>query len=133
MNNILISIHPKHVSNILNGIKKFEYRKKVAKKDINKIIIYSTFPEKMIVAEATIDKILADSPSNLWKKTKHGAGINKKFFDDYFKSSKLAYAYELKDVKIYKKPKKLEHFGISFAPQSFIYKPLMIYKDNVSI
>ena len=35
---ILISINPEHVNNIVNGIKKYEYRKIAAKQDISSII-----------------------------------------------------------------------------------------------
>ena len=40
MKKIIISINPEHVKNIINGTKKFEYRTKAAKSDVNKIIIY---------------------------------------------------------------------------------------------
>lgn len=121
MRKILISINPEHVNNIFSGIKKFEYRKKVAKKDIKSIIIYSTYPEKRIVGEAKIRSIIAETPENLWRKTKDYSGISKEFFDVYFMGREIAYAYELYDVKKYKKPKQLLAYGVHCAPQSFIY------------
>ena len=42
MNKIVMSINPEHVNNIINGTKKYEYRTKAAKKDINRLIIYET-------------------------------------------------------------------------------------------
>ena len=53
-NKILISINPEHVANIINGTKKYEYRKIAAKQDVSSIIIYETTPIKRIVAEAEI-------------------------------------------------------------------------------
>ena len=41
---MLISINPQHVENIFNGTKKYEYRKIRCKQDVDKIIIYSTYP-----------------------------------------------------------------------------------------
>ena len=41
---ILISINPKHVAKILSGEKKFEYRTKAAKKDVDSLIIYEKAP-----------------------------------------------------------------------------------------
>ncbi|MBS5853394.1 MAG: ASCH domain-containing protein [Staphylococcus sp.] len=92
---ILISINPEHVENIINGSKKFEYRKIAAKQDISSIVIYETTPVKRIVAEAEIIDVLILSPDELWKQTKQASGISKEFFDEYFKGKKIAYAYKL--------------------------------------
>ncbi len=118
---ILISINPKHVENIINGSKKFEYRRIAAKKDISSIIIYETTPVKMIVAEAEIIDVLMLSPNELWEQTKKESGISKDFFDEYFKGKKIACAYKLGKVKVYDTPKTLLDYGIKCAPQSFIY------------
>ncbi len=118
---IIISINPEHVENIISGIKKFEYRTKAAKNDVNKIIIYETTPIKRIVAEAEIIEVLMMNPEELWNETKDQSGITKKFFDSYFKGRDTAYAYKLGEVKRYKEPKTLQEFGLKCAPQSFVY------------
>lgn len=118
---ILISINPKHVDNIIKGIKKYEYRKIAAKQDISSIIIYETTPIKRVVAEAEIIDILEFPPEELWEITKQESGISKKFFDQYFKNRDLAYAYKLGEIKVYDEPRLLIEFGIKVAPQSFVY------------
>ena len=118
---ILISINPEHVENIINGSKKFEYRKIAAKQDISSIVIYETTPVKRIVAEAEIIDVLILSPDELWKQTKQASGISNEFFDEYFKGKKIAYAYKLGKVKVYETPKTLLDYGVKNAPQSFIY------------
>ncbi len=118
---ILISINPEHVDNIIKGIKKYEYRKIAAKQDISSIIIYETTPVKRVVAEAEIIDVLEFPPEELWEITKYESGINKKFFDKYFKDRKVAYAYKLGEIKVYDEPKLLIDYGIKAAPQSFIY------------
>ena len=118
---ILISINPEHVENIINGTKKFEYRKKVAKKDISSIVIYETVPIKRIVAEAEIIDVLMLSPKELWEETKYASGITKEFFDNYFCGREIAYAYKIGNVKVYDTPKTLMEYGIKNAPQSFMY------------
>lgn len=120
-NKIIISINPKHVENILNGIKKYEYRKIAAKKDISSIIIYETYPIKRIVAEVEVIDVLMLDPETLWKKTKKESGISKQFFDNYFCNKKIAYAYKLGKIKKYESPKTLSDYGIKVAPQSFVY------------
>ena len=121
MKKIIISINPEHVKNIINGTKKFEYRTKAAKSDVNKIIIYETTPVKRVVAEAEIIEVLSMNPKDLWNETKTQAGISKEFFDNYFQNRKVAYAYRLGKVKVYKESKALEEFGLRCAPQSFAY------------
>lgn len=121
MGKILISINPEHVEKILDGSKRFEYRTKAAKKDIKSLIIYSTSPMKKVVAEAEIVEVIALSPEELWKETSAYSGIQKEFFDDYFKDRKIAYAYKLGRITPFNEPKALKDYGISYAPQSFIY------------
>lgn len=118
---IVLSINPEYVAKILDGSKKFEYRTRTAKKDVDSLIIYETIPMKKVVAEAEILDVLAMSPADLWKLTEKESGISKSFFDSYFKNRKIAYAYKLGKIKIYKTPQSLSHFGLLRAPQSFAY------------
>lgn len=121
MCNMLISINPEHVENIFNGSKKYEYRKIRCKQDIDKIIIYSTYPIMKVVGEAKIEKILEDSPDNIWEETKNYSGIDLKFYQEYFQDRNKAIAYKLTNIKKYNKPKDLSSYGIKKAPQSFVY------------
>lgn len=121
MKKILLSINPQHVDNIIKGIKKFEYRTRVAKKDVKAILVYCTYPTKKVVAEVKIKTILSDTPAKLWERTKQFSGIEKDFYDKYFSGHEIAYAYELGEIIKYVKPKELIEFGCKFAPQSFIY------------
>ncbi len=118
---ILISINPEHVQNIINGTKKYEYRKIAAKQDVSSIIIYETTPIKKIVAEAEIVEVIMLAPEELWAQTKDASGISKQFFDEYFQNREIAYAYKLGKIKVYDEPKTLFEYGIKAAPQSFIY------------
>ena len=121
MKKIVISINPIYVQNILNGTKRFEYRTKVSKKDINSLIIYETFPVKKVVAEAEVLDIIALSPDELWNLTHEYGGISKKDYDIYFKGRKIAYAYKLGKIKVFDNPLDINFFGLKSAPQSFAY------------
>ena len=118
---IVLSIVPEYVQKIIDGTKKYEYRTKVAKANINAIVIYCTAPVKKVVAKAQVIGILQDTPSALWDKTKDFSGASKEFFDKYFENKKIAYAYRLGKIEVYKKQKTLKEFGLSAAPQSFVY------------
>lgn len=121
MRKILLPINPEYVKKILDGTKRFEYRTKVAQKDVKAILVYCTYPTKKVVAKIKIKNILQDIPEKLWEKTKDYSGITKCFFDNYFKNRNVAYAYELGEILEYKEPKSLSYFGINFAPQSYVY------------
>jgi len=118
---ILLSINPIHVDSILNGSKGYEFRKVQCKKKVSKIIIYSTSPVMKIVGEADIEIVLKRSPEDIWKITSEQAGVDKKFFDDYYKGKDFAIAYKLRNVKKYTKVKSLSDYGLISAPQSFAY------------
>ena len=118
---ILLSINPNHVENILNGTKRYEFRKKVCKRHVDKILIYSTTPIMKVVGEAEVEEVLVDNPEAIWKKTKTKSGIDKKSFDQYYKNRDQAVAYKLRNVIKYRQPKELKEYGVSSAPQSFRY------------
>lgn len=118
---ILLPINPNHVENILNGTKKYEFRKKACKRHVDKILIYSTNPIMRVVGEAEVEDVLIDNPEIIWKKTKKKSGIDKTFFDQYYEDREQAVAYKLKNVIKYREPKELKEYGISSAPQSFQY------------
>lgn len=118
---ILLSINPEHVAHILDGSKEYEFRKIKCKESVDGIIIYCTSPIKQVVAEADIDAILEDTPENVWLKTKKKSGITADFFFDYYEGKEKAIAYKLTNLNIFDKPKTLADYGVSAAPQSFVY------------
>ena len=121
MKALLLSIKPEYVEKILQGEKKFEYRKRLAKEDVSYIYVYSTAPSMKVVASVHIEGHLSDSPAALWEKTKAAAGISRAKFRDYFRGCKTAYAYKLGKVEVFESPKNLSDFGVAVAPQSFVY------------
>lgn len=121
MKALLLSIKPEYVEKILQGEKKFEYRKRLAKEDVSYIYVYSTAPSMKVVASVHIEGHLSDSPTALWEKTKAAAGISRAKFRDYFRGCETAYAYKLGKVEVFESPKNLSDFGVAVAPQSFVY------------
>lgn len=119
---ILMPINPQYVDEILLGNKKYEYRKiKAKRKNVDKMVIYSTYPVMKVVAEVEIKEILEDNPQKIWNKTNRYSGIEKEFYDKYYNNKDTAIAYKLGKVKIYNNPKSLRDIGINYVPQSFVY------------
>lgn len=121
MSKILLSIKPEYAHSILEGNKKFEYRKRLPKRVIKKIVIYSTYPEKRIIGEVDVIETLELNPKELWRKTENYAGISKTKYFEYFGEKNIGYAYTLGEVKKFEKPKLLCDYGLKTAPQSFVY------------
>jgi len=116
-----LSIKPEYVDKILQGTKKYEFRRRIAKDTIDSIYIYSTYPVMKVVAKVEVSGIVFAAPSTLWENTKSAAGISRRKYREYFKGCKTAYAYKLGGIYMFDPPKSLQEFGVPFAPQSFIY------------
>ena len=113
----LLSIKPEFVEEIIEGRKKFEYRKKLFKRsDISSIVVYATKPYGKVVGEFEIETILEENIDKLWSDTKH-------LFYEYFKDRDSGFAIQIKKFKEYKKHLELSEFDstIKTAPQSFCY------------
>lgn len=120
---ILLSIKPEFAEKILQGKKHYEFRKVLPKaQGIKTIIIYATMPLGKIVGEFDIEKILSDTPRNIWSETADFSGISKRFFNDYFQGKDVAHAIKVKKVRRYSSPRELSSILESgIAPQSFCY------------
>ena len=117
-------IKEEFVKKIFQGTKAYEYRKSLCKEEVTTIVIYESRGRGLVVGEFEITERLCDTPDNLWERTKEYSGISKDSFDTYFKGCNRAYAYGIGNVNIFIKPKTLEDYGITKAPQNYIYTDL---------
>lgn len=117
----MLAIKPEYVSRIFDGSKKYEFRRYLAKRKVDKIYIYETAPIMKVVGEVDVVGTLSLQPKQLWKLTNKNAGIDKASFDKYFQNSPIGHAYQLGEVRMYDVPKPLNDFGFSYATQSFVY------------
>lgn len=119
---VLLSIKPEFVNRIINGEKKYEYRKRLFKKDVDSVVVYSTKPVGKIVGEFKIEQILVDSPEKIWDKTKKYSGITKDLFMKYFTDKDKAFALKIKEFIKYDEPINPKMINENFvAPQSYMY------------
>ncbi len=121
---ILLSIKPKYVNSIMNGTKKFEFRRKIFKrKDVDTVVVYATKPVGKVVGEFEIKQVISDTPKSLWTMTAQYAGLDKMDFYNYFEGLDEAFAIQISKVTPYKTQLDLNELenGNIRAPQSFIY------------
>lgn len=121
MATILLSIKPEYANRIFDGQKQYEYRKRIPKKEISKIIVYSSAPEQAVIGEIEVVKTLKMKPTPLWNSTKANAGISRSKYRKYFSGCTLAYAFVIGSFEKYPTSKSLADFNIQSAPQSFVY------------
>jgi predicted transcriptional regulator len=120
---LLLSIKPKFANAILDGTKRFEFRRALfRRKDVERVIIYASSPEQKVLGEFLIDDVLSLAPASLWRRTHAHAGIDKRYFDRYFAGRQKAHAIKIKSVVRYQHPLDLKRdFGVTRPPQSFRY------------
>lgn len=122
---ILLSIKPQYAHSILDGTKRYEFRRRIYRDSrVRAVVIYATKPVGKVVGEFSIKSVYSDHPDTLWERTKDFSGITRSFFSEYFNGRSVGYAIEVKNVKKYRKPRELSDFLPSgVAPQSYAYIP----------
>jgi predicted transcriptional regulator len=120
---VLLSIKPKFAHAILEGTKIFELRRSIFRNHaVRKVVIYASSPVSRVIGEFMIEDIIELEPKKLRILTAKGAGVDRKFFDDYFRGRATGFALKVHRPRRYIKPLMLdEHFSLSRPPQSFCY------------
>ncbi len=122
LTSVILSIKPIYAQAIMAGTKKVEFRKKIFKKPVDKVFVYSSSPEKKIIGYFTIGKIVEDSPEQLWEKFKEVGGIDKKDFFEYYKNSETGFSIGVETFQKFNEGVDPADFFEKFcAPQSYIY------------
>ncbi len=116
--NLIISIKPQFVEKILSGEKKYEFRRRIYRQEVDKIYIYQTLPGQGIVAYFTPGEIIMDTPQNLWDRFSEVSGTTEEHLIGYLHDLEEAYAIEITNLKTFDDPFIPE--GIK-APQSYKY------------
>lgn len=119
---VLLSIRPEFAQKILDGQKRYEYRRRVFREPVDTVLIYSTMPEGRIVGEFKVGAILHCEVEELWVRTQDYAGVSHERFSDYFGDKQEGFALKIESVQVYDDPinprQALEGFR---PPQSFCY------------
>ena len=123
--NALLSIKPEFGEKILEGKKKYEFRKTVFKdpSKVNNIIMYASSPVQQIIGFFSISKVIEARPEDLWDRFKDQSGINKREqFLNYFAGCETGYAIEVENVVPLSEPIDPSDYVDDFRPpMSFNY------------
>ena len=117
-----LPIKPIYANRILEGSKRYEFRRSRLRQDITHVVIYSTSPVKKIVGIAEVVGVTAASASATWRQTRQAAGISKSAFDAYFAGAESAVFISLRHVvRLRRKLDPIEVRSGFRVPQSFSY------------
>ena len=116
---IILSVKPEYAFKILDTTKKYEFRRKIFKRNIKIVYVYASYPIKKVVGCFKVGKIINGTPNYIWGMCNNKAGIKKEDYFKYFKGSEKAFAIEIKEIKKFNREYKLkDNFK---PPQSFRY------------
>ena len=117
-----MSIKPEYANKIFDGTKKYEFRRVIFKnKNIDRVIVYASFPIMKVIGEFIIGDILEMEIDELWEATAAHSGISKDYFKAYYRGKEKGYAIRVARYNKYSDPLPLkETFNIN-PPQSFQY------------
>jgi predicted transcriptional regulator len=119
---VLLSIKPEFAEKIFDGSKKYEFRRAIFKdQNVKTIVVYAPVPVKMIIGEFAIEDILFEEIPELWERARYSGSSDERAFYDYFIGKSKGYAIKISNPLKYREPLTLSSFGISKAPQFFIY------------
>ncbi|KAK3903632.1 hypothetical protein C8A05DRAFT_14404 [Staphylotrichum tortipilum] len=116
---ILISIHPRHVANIVARVKNHEFRKYLLPSDVCRLWIYETRPASAVAYVATI------SPGKRPGEICDPSGLRNDGFDEGRLENLAKYAYETRRLEALAVPLSLgdlkERGWLNGAPQKYCY------------
>lgn len=117
---IILTIYPKNIDKIANGIKKFEFRRSIYKNtSIEKAYIYATVPIKKIVASFKIVQVISGTPEEVWEICGEFSGTTKESLMKYFEGKDKVYALEISDFKYFENPIEPREYIENFYPPQF--------------
>jgi predicted transcriptional regulator len=117
---VFLSIHPEHAKSILDGRKRFEFRR-VPPRDAKRMILYATSPVQRIVGHAEVVAIHEAAPDSLWRRCAGAAGITRDYFMAYFAGREEAFAIEVGRPTRLVHPVEIGFLGDFAVPQSYRY------------
>jgi predicted transcriptional regulator len=137
---VLLSIKPKYVKEILSGVKQYEFRKQIFRNESAKtVFIYSSSPQKKIVACFRVGKIVKGHPDYLWEQFRDVSGLSEEEFFEYFSDRDTGYAIRIDELEQFAEPVDPHAVFERFvAPQSFCYvdcpynNQLLRIEDSIS-
>ncbi len=120
--NVFLPIKPKFAFAILDGKKRYEFRKGNIGQKVKRVVVYASSPYQKIIGYFEVKRIHKDHPEKLWNKFWKFSGIEKEEFFSYYQDNAFGISIEIKKfVSLKKHINPREVFPDFVIPQSFKY------------
>jgi predicted transcriptional regulator len=121
---VFLPIKPVYAERLMDGSKRFEFRRRPIGPDVTHIVVYASSPYKRILGIVKVSSVESGSVHSVWNKTKDSAGISKADYLEYFSGTDTAYAIAIDPSETVRferhiSPSEIEHNFV--VPQSFKY------------
>jgi type I restriction enzyme S subunit len=118
---LLMSIQPLIGRRIMSGRKKYEYRRSIFRKPVNRIYLYLSSPVRKIVGYFNYQGYIEGSVQEIWEATKDRAAATEAAYLDYFKNTHKAFAIPIDSFITFDPPLDPWKTPGFLPPQSFRY------------
>lgn len=121
---VILPIKPKFADLIILGKKRWEFRRRIFKNDVKKVMIYATAPKSAVIGEFTIEQIYhlpLEQLTELWRAEKDYTGLDEREFKQYFSGRDSGYVIAIGSVRRYPQELDIQELGLLRPPQSFVY------------
>jgi type I restriction enzyme S subunit len=107
----------------MSGAKQYEFRKQIFKDEsIKTVFIYSSSPQKKIVACFRVGRIIEGHPDYLWEEFWDVSGLSEPEFFEYFSGKENGFAIRIDELEKFDEPvDPYAMFERFVPPQSFCY------------
>lgn len=125
---VLFSMKPRYADLVFQGLKTAELRRRIFLSDSEEdrdVFIYVSSPEQLLRGVLKVKHVWKGTPQEIWNEVSRLVHVEKKDFDAYYKSRKIAYALRIDEVYEYENPASLDTLRKKFTqfviPQSWRY------------
>jgi predicted transcriptional regulator len=124
---LLMSIIPMVGRRITSGKKKYEYRRSIFKKPVNRVYLYLSSPERKIAGYFIYQGHIEGTVREIWEATRDQSAATEAAYLDYFKNARKAYAIRIEEFINFPEPVDPWKTPGFLPPQSFRYIPAALY------
>lgn len=130
---LLMSILPVIGRRIMSGKKKYEYRRTIFRKPVNRIYLYLSSPEQKISGYFVYRGYLEGTPGEIWDATGPESAATEAAYFEYFQNARKAFAIRIEAFFRFEPPADPWKTPGFLPPQSFRYVESGLYGKGPSI
>lgn len=102
---LFLSIRPRYVKRILEGLKRVEFRRVRPKICIGELLlIYSSSPKKELECHSVVTALSKGTPDLLWSQFREASGLTRSEFKSYFLGADVGFAIHFGKVARFDAP-----------------------------